>query len=142
MSGPNYDQRDQNVNEQYNAGRDIQIDARHEENPYVEQEEFQSAGCLARGFMIIGGILIAIGFLAFFGGVIMGMMGILNFMGTISSNTAMPSLSFLSPVALAPLGLGVALIGMIVYAIGRMMARSAAYKNRMRSRQYSGRVRY
>ena len=68
MSKLTFDQQGQNVEDQYNAGRDVNIDARREENPYPEQEEFQSAGCMASGFIILGGILIAGGFLAFAGG--------------------------------------------------------------------------
>ena len=141
MSQPTFDQQGQNVGDQYNAGRDVNIDARYEENPYPEQEEYQNAGCMARGFIILGGILIAGGFLAFVGSIIMGIMGVANSANTLISGGTPSFSSFFSTFAIAPIGFGVLVVGMIVFVIGRMMGRSAAYKNRTRNQQYSARIR-
>lgn len=139
MSGPSYDQRGQKVDEQYNAGRDINIDARREEFPYVEQEEFQSAGCLARAFVILGGLLMAGGFLAFLGGILMTFMNVAQ----AGMSEQFPSLSTVSSsLTIAPIGFGVMVVGMILFVLGRLMGRSAAYKNRVKSQRNAGRARY
>jgi hypothetical protein len=122
------DQREQNVNEQYNAGRDVHINARPEDNPYRDMEEYQGAGGMARGLMIVGGILMTVGFLAFFGGIVVAIMG----GAQAAMSQGMPSSSSFSGFAIAPIGFGIIVVGMILYVIGRQMARSAAYKNQMK----------
>ncbi|MGE5374438.1 MAG: hypothetical protein ACM3XO_05220 [Bacteroidota bacterium] len=139
MAGTNYDQRGQQVDQQYNAGRDVNfaIDAHSEENPFVEQEEYASAGCLAKSLMALGGLLLAGGALLFFGSVVMGMMSMGQAAASFpAGGYSIPS-GITTTMTVAPLGFGVLIAGMIVYSIGRTMARNAAYKNRLRRQQRS-----
>jgi len=142
MSKLTFNQQGQNVEEQYNVGRDVNIDARYEENPYPEQEEFQSAGCMARGLIILGVILIVGGFLAAGGGAVMFIIRVVTTADTLLSGE-IPSFShFFSYFAIAPIGFGAFFIGMILTVIGRMMGRSAAYKNRLNNQRSSVRTQY
>lgn len=141
MSEPNFDQSHQKVQNQKIAGRDYH-ETYVDDMPYVEQEEYESAGCTSRALMITGGVLLAGGFLAFVGIILMTFF---NFASIASTATAgqEPSLTPLfSSIALGPIGFGVMIVGGVIYVLGRLMARNSAYKNRRKTQRYSNRARY
>jgi hypothetical protein len=96
---------------------------RHEyygDNPYRDFEDFHAGSPLAKLLTVFGGIMLGGGFLGFVASVIYAF---LNFPTRMDSIIPYVGVCF-----------GIGVVGMVILAIGRGMARNRAYRQRQRNR--------
>jgi hypothetical protein len=113
MSKSNFDQKEQKVDQQQNAGSIYNV-SQLEKDPFEQEEIIHNATGAARILIMLGIIGMIGGGLAFLGGLLMD--------GT-------------DLAILIPIGFGAVFIGMVCYGIGYSMARSQAYRRRVQSRR-------
>lgn len=108
---------------------------RHEyytEKPYGEWEEFYAGGFLSKLLIGLGGLMLVGGMLGFLGSIIYSFVnfpGAGRFEGMSSQFDRVASM-----IPFVGAAFGVAVVGMVIFSIGRGMARNRAYRQRQRSR--------
>lgn len=135
MPKQSYNQRNQHVDHQYNAGRDNHIDQQYHYDHRIGQQynhthagdtlgyAFAVGGCISKGLMILGAVVGIVGF-AVWAGVIF------SFWASIPGSESLNSYGIpaLPLIPWAPIGFGLFGFGGILLSVGKTIAESRGYR--------------